>query len=67
MRALFRAGNWWCNKRKSMRNKAVKIIAVFIIFFTGTCCLMAVDTICKETTGDGGKLLLLVEKRGFFH
>ncbi|MDO4745087.1 MAG: hypothetical protein Q4B18_00870 [Bacillota bacterium] len=50
-----------------MRNKAVKIIAVFIIFFTGTCCLMAVDTICKETTGAGGKLLLLVEKRGFFH
>ena len=42
--------------------KAVRFIAVFMIFFIGTCSVVAIDTICKETTDRGGKLVFDVEK-----
>lgn len=48
-------------KKKRVR-KAVRLVAVFMIFFIGTCSIVAVDTICKETTGAGGKLVFDVEK-----
>lgn len=45
----------------------VKLIIVFMIFFTGTCGIMILDTICKETTGYGGKLVFDVEKAVFIN
>lgn len=53
--------------KDSNKKKFIRIMAVFILFFIGTCCITAVDNICKETTGHGGKLVFDVEKRGFFN
>ena len=47
--------------------KMMKIMFIFMIFFVGTCCITAVDTICKETTGHGGNLVFDVEKMGLFN
>ncbi len=55
------------NKMKIKRKKVLRIVLVFMLFFVGTCCIAAVDTICKETTGMGGKLVFDVEKIGFFN
>ena len=53
--------------RKNKLKSALKILVIFMIFFVGTCCLTAIDTICKETTGEGGKLVFDVEKVGIFN
>lgn len=49
--------------KKMIMNAAV----ISLLFFTGTCLMVAVDTICLETTGYGGKLVLDVEKTGLFN
>ena len=41
-----------------MKRTFLKALAVFLVFLTGTGCLVMVDTICHETTGEGGKLVL---------
>lgn len=53
--------------RNKKVNKMVRLVVVFMIFFIGTCSIVAVDTICKETTGQGGKLVFDVEKIGLFN
>lgn len=53
--------------KKSYIKKLIRLILVFILFFVGTCCISAVDNICKETTGHGGKLVFDVEKIGCFN
>ena len=53
--------------KKKTGKKLVKLILVFMLFFVGTCCIAAVDTICKESTGHGGKLVFDVEKIGLFN
>jgi len=53
------------NKNRS--KKLLKMTVVFILFFVGTCCITTVDTICKESTGHGGKLVFDVEKIGLFN
>lgn len=53
--------------KKPTGKTVLRLVAVFMLFFTATCCLAAVDTICKETTGMGGKLVLHVEKTGKFN
>lgn len=50
-----------------MRKRIIEIAIIFIIFFIFTCCIVAIDTICKETTGHGGKLVFDVEKNSFFN
>lgn len=52
---------------KAKVKKAMKPALVFMIFFVGTCSIVAVDTICEETTGHGGKLVFDVEKAGIFN
>lgn len=37
-------------------------IIVFFLFFAGTGAVLFVDNVCLETTGQGGKLALEVEK-----
>ena len=53
--------------KKKMGKKLIKLFLVFMLFFVGTCCIAAVDTICKESTGHGGKLVFDVEKIGLFN
>jgi len=48
--------------RTGKKNTILKLCLVFVIFFVGTCSIEAVDIICKETTGHGGKLVFDVEK-----
>ena len=50
-----------------MRNTLIYMGIVFVIFFLGTCSVVAIDNICNETTGCGGKLVLDVEKIGLFN
>ena len=50
-----------------MRKRVLESVAVFMIFFIGTCCLMVLDTVCEETTGRGGNLVFDVEKVGLFN
>ena len=39
-----------------MKKTFFKAILIFIVFFIGACSIIALDTSCLETTGDGGKL-----------
>lgn len=48
--------------RKINRKRLFETAIIFVLFFVGTCSIAAVDTICKETTGHGGKLVFDVEK-----
>ena len=41
-----------------MKKTFWKAVAVFLVFFMGMGCLVAVDTVCMETTGEGGKFVL---------
>lgn len=50
-----------------MKKTVSKYIVIFALFFIGTCCIIAVDSICFETTGAGGKLVLDVEKAKLFN
>jgi len=50
-----------------MRSTLLKFLLVFIVFFIGTGSLMMLDNICMETSGEGGKLVLNVEKLGIFN
>lgn len=50
-----------------MKKMIIKVIAITTLFFIGTCMMTALDTICLETTGYGGKLVLDVEKTGLFN
>ena len=50
-----------------MKSDIVKLIVIFIIFALGTTAIIMIDNICKETTGDGGKLVLDVEKISLFN
>ena len=75
MRQVFRRSAGRCDRgrkqmkkaKKKMGKKLIKLILVFMLFFVGTCCIAAVDTICKESTGHGGKLVFDVEKIGLFN
>lgn len=49
-----------------MKHRILEMILVFIVFFTGTACIIMLDNICLETAGEGGKLVLDVEKWGIF-
>lgn len=49
-----------------MRKTALEAVIIFILFFTGTAALLAVDSICLETTGEGGKLVFNVDNNEFF-
>ncbi len=50
-----------------MGKKLIKFIVVFTVFFAGTGSLIMLDNICRETTGEGGKLVLNIEKLGIFN
>lgn len=50
-----------------MRKDVIRLIVIFIIFALGTTAIIMIDNICKETTGQGGKLVLDVEKLGLFN
>ncbi len=50
-----------------MKSEVAKLIIIFIIFLVGTTAIIMIDNICKETTGQGGKLVLDVEKLGLFN
>ena len=50
-----------------MKKGISKLVAIFLIFVLGTTAILMIDNICKETTGDGGKLVLDVEKLGLFN
>lgn len=50
-----------------MKKRIIKAAAVFAIAFMGGCCIVAIDSICEETTGYGGKLVLDVEITGLFN
>ena len=50
-----------------MKKGISKLIVIFLIFVMGTTAIIMIDNICKETTGDGGKLVLDVEKLGLFN
>jgi len=41
-----------------MKKTLLKAVLILMVFFMGTWCLVMVDTICLETTGEGGKLVL---------
>ncbi len=41
-----------------MKKTFLKAIVIFLVFFIGACSIIALDTICLETTGEGGKLVL---------
>lgn len=49
-------------RRMPVKKTALKAAAIFALFFIGTCSLLMLDTICAETTGEGGKLVLDVDK-----
>lgn len=49
-----------------MMKTFLKAVAVFMVFFAGAGCLIMVDTVCEETTGEGGKLVLDVDNLQFF-
>lgn len=42
--------------------KFILWFVVFAMFFVGTGCVLTVDQICQETTGQGGNLVFDVEK-----
>lgn len=44
-----------------MKKTLLKAVLIFIVFFIGACSVVALDTICFETTGQGGKLVLDVD------
>ena len=50
-----------------MKKTLLRAALLFVLFFAGTCCLIALDTICAETTGQGGKFVLDVDNWGLFH
>lgn len=50
-----------------MKKKLLRLMLIFIIAFIGTSCIMFLDNICMETTGEGGKLVLDVENWTVFH
>lgn len=41
-----------------MKRTFLKAMMVFLVFFIGTGCLVMVDYVCRETTGEGGKFVL---------
>lgn len=41
-----------------MKGTFLKALVVFLVFFVGMGGLIMVDTICLETTGEGGKFVL---------
>ena len=49
-----------------MKRTLMKAAAVFLVFFTGMGCLIMVDTICLETTGEGGKFVLDIDNLPVF-
>lgn len=50
-----------------MRNILFKSMIICLIFFIGSYCIITLDSICMESTGCGGKLVLDVEKIGLFN
>ncbi len=44
-----------------MKKVFLKMLIVFFVFFVGTVSILALDNICLETTGEGGKLVLDVD------
>ncbi|MCI5852425.1 MAG: hypothetical protein PUH42_01260 [Firmicutes bacterium] len=52
-------------RKSRRRHKLQSVLAwllVFGMFFAGTGCVLMVDSICLETTGQGGNLVFNVEK-----
>lgn len=49
-----------------MKRTFLKVIIVFFVFFAGTASILALDNICLETTGEGGKLVLDVDNWTYF-
>lgn len=49
-----------------MKKTLLHAALIFLLFFAGTCGIVALDTICMETTGLGGKFVLHVENWGIF-
>ena len=49
-----------------MKRVICRAIIVFLIFFTGTAGVIAVDNICHETTGEGGKLSFNIDNERIF-
>lgn len=50
-----------------MKETLLRCMSLFIIFYMAATCLMYVDNICYETTGEGGKLVLDIDNLTFFH
>lgn len=44
-----------------MKKILLRMILIFLLFFVGTCSIIVLDSICLETTGSGGKLVLDVD------
>ena len=42
-----------------MKKTIVEMLLVFVIFFMGAAGVLILDNICMETTGAGGKLVLV--------
>ena len=49
-----------------MKRTLLEMIIVFFLFLAGTAGVLMVDIACFETTGQGGKLVLDVDKWGGF-
>ena len=49
-----------------MKRTLLEMIIVFFLFLAGTAGVLMVDTVCLETTGQGGKLVLDVDNWGGF-
>lgn len=50
-----------------MKNGLIEFIIVMLLFFAGTGSLLFIDGICFETTGEGGNLVLDIDKLNIFH
>lgn len=50
-----------------MKKILIKALIIWLVFLVSSCSVIAVDIICRETTGHGGKLVLDIEKTVDFH
>ena len=50
-----------------MKDTLIRFMLILLIFFITGCSITAIDSICKETTGVGGKLVFDVEKSRLFN
>lgn len=50
-----------------MKKRILKFLIIFMIFFAGAGSILFLDEMCRETTGEGGNLVLDIDKLKFFH